>query len=358
MTPLGERIAALIAATGPISVAEYMQICLFDPQQGYYSTRQPFGSDGDFVTAPEISQLFGELVAVWLYSAWRRAGGPRPVAVAEIGPGRGTLMRDMARTLRRLDPALHADAAFALVETSERLMAVQRQTLADTGIEPAWHARPEELDGGFTLLVANELFDALPVRQYTLTDRGWRERVIGLDAENRLCFMAGPGQPDEALLPAAAAAARPGDVVELAPARTAMTERLAAHLAAHGGAGLAFDYGYLEPGLGDTLQAVRAHRYADVLSEPGAADLTAHVDFSALAGAARRHGLSVGLGTQGEFLEAMGILKRAERLSDAAGAAPAKAAQRLVSPDGMGTLFKVIGFWASDGEIYPFGGAD
>jgi SAM-dependent MidA family methyltransferase len=346
VTPLAERIASLIEASGPLSVADYMALCLFDPAYGYYSTREPFGVGGDFTTAPEISQMFGELVGVWIYEAWQSAGAPSPVTIAEIGPGRGTLMKDVLRTLGKLHPLLVRSAGFALIETSPRLTGIQKRTLDGAEAEISWHTGIETLPPAPLILVGNELFDALPVRQYVRTAAGWRERVVGLDRDGQLAFMAGPGAPDEALLPPEAADAAEGAIVELAPARTALMEAVAARLAGHGSAALFIDYGYLEPGIGDTLQAVRRHEYDNVLAHPGEADLTAHVDFSALASVARSQGLTASLSTQGDFLLRMGLLERA-------GALGAKGdetlrdklrseVERLAGPDAMGELFKVL----------------
>jgi SAM-dependent MidA family methyltransferase len=349
VTPLAERIASLVEASGPIGVADYMMLCLFDPAYGYYTTREPFGTQGDFTTAPEISQMFGELTGVWIYQAWRSVGGPSPVTIAEIGPGRGTLMKDILRTLGRLDPALARNARFALIETSPRLTEIQRRTLGGTNARITWHTSIETLPPAPLLLVGNELFDALPIRQYLKTASGWRERVVGLDKDKRLAFMAGPGAPDMALLPPDAADAPEGAIVELAPARTALMETIAQRLADHGGVALFIDYGYDKPGIGDTLQAVRRHEHDDVLAHPGEADLTAHVDFAALTSVARSHGLTASVTTQGDFLLRMGLLERAgtlgangdETLRDKLRAE----VERLAGPGatgGMGELFKVL----------------
>ena len=346
MTRLKRRIADLIAAQGPISVHDYMAMCLFDPADGYYTTREPFGAAGDFVTAPEISQMFGELVAVWLYQAWTEIGRPLPVTIAEIGPGRGTLMKDMLRTLSRLDAGLAGAADFAMVETSRRLADVQRDTLAGSAATVAWHDDIATLAQAPLLIVGNELLDAIPMRQFVRTASGWRERMVGLDDAGGLAFYAGAGSLDPSLLPPDAAHAPPGAVVEISPARTALMARIAAHVATHGGAGLFIDYGHLEPGVGDTFQALRRHGYEDVLASPGEADLTSHVDFAALAAAARAEGLAVELSTQGDFLLGMGLLERAGQLGADAGQ-PARdairdAVERLAGPDAMGDLFKVL----------------
>ncbi|RWM07431.1 class I SAM-dependent methyltransferase [Mesorhizobium sp.] len=346
MTRLKNRIVDLIGAVGPIPVSEYMALCLFDPKDGYYTTREPFGAAGDFVTAPEISQMFGELVAVWLYQAWQRAARPLPVTFAEIGPGRGTLMKDMLRTWSRLDPAFAAGASFAMIETSPRLVEIQKATLAGQRAALGWHRTIDTLPQQPLFIVGNELFDAVPIRQFVHVGAGWRERMVGLDDADNLHFFAGAGSVDPTLLPSGAADAPQGAIAEVAPARAALMSAIAGRIAGHGGAGLFIDYGHLEPGIGDTLQAMRRHDHEDVLASPGEADLTAHVDFAALAATVRAHGLDAELTTQGEFLLGMGLLERAGSLGadadDGARQAISDAVERLAGPDAMGELFKVM----------------
>ena len=362
MTPLAERVARLIEASGPIGVADYMMLCLFDPAYGYYTTREPFGAGGDFTTAPEISQMFGELIGVWTYQTWQSAGKPDPIVIAEIGPGRGTLMKDLLRTLGKLDPSLAHSARFALVETSPRLTEIQKQTLGRAEAQITWRTSIETIPPHPLILVGNELFDALPIRQYVKTPAGWRERVVGLDKNGGLALMAGPGAPDEALLPPDAVTAPEGAIVELAPARTALMETIGHRLAGHGGAALFIDYGHAEPGIGDTLQALRRHEYDDVLAHPGEADLTAHVDFAALAAVARSQGLTTSVTTQGDFLLGMGLLERAGALG-ASGDETLRdklrsEVERLAGPGatgGMGELFKVLEITALRPWIRPEG---
>jgi SAM-dependent MidA family methyltransferase len=346
MSRLKDRIARLIEATGPMPVSEYMATCLFDPEDGYYTTREPFGPGGDFTTAPEISQMFGELIAVWLFRTWQALGRPLPVTLAEIGPGRGTLAKDMLRTLTRLDPAFVNEAAFAMIETSPRLRKVQRAALSGVAGSIAWHETIDTLPRAPLLIVGNELFDAIPIRQYVRQGEGWRERMVGLDGAGRLAFFAGAGSVDAALLPPGADAAPQGSIAEIAPARAALMQAIGERLATDGGAGLFIDYGHLEPGLGDTLQAVRAHAYEDVLDSPGEADLTAHVDFAALAAAARSQALAAHSATQGDFLLRMGLLERAGGLGAGADEATREkisaAVERLAGPHAMGDLFKVL----------------
>ena len=336
----------MIEANGPLPVADYMVLCLFDPDDGYYTTRQPFGAAGDFTTAPEISQMFGELIGVWALSAWQAIGRPLPVTLAEIGPGRGTLMRDVLRTLDRLDPALAEAATIVMIETSPNLTELQKTTLADRAERIAWRQTIAELPAQPLIIIGNELFDAIPIRQYVKVAGRWRERAIGLDDAGGLRFMAAAAAPDPASLPSDAAIAPESAIVELAPARLALMDAIAERIAAKGGAGLFIDYGYLQSAVGDTLQAVKAHRYENVLTSPGEADLTAHVDFAALTASARAHGLDAHLATQGSFLLDMGILQRAGRLGEGADATVRQRLQseveRLAGPDAMGSLFKVL----------------
>lgn len=334
---LKDRIAELISEAGPIPVSQYMALCLFDPQDGYYTTREPFGAKGDFTTAPEVSQMFGELVAVWLASAWQAAGAPQDAILAEIGPGRGTLARDILRTLSRIAPAL--TERVALIEISPRLTAIQKQTLGATAA--TWHRDIDELPDTPLFIVGNELFDAVPIRQFVKTPQGWRERCVGLDADGALAFVAGPGTTD-APLPGAPN----GAIFEIAPARNALMQEIAERISTHGGAGLFIDYGHLASGAGDTLQAMRAHAYVDVLATPGAADLTSHVDFAELGAAAGAAGLRTRAMTQARFLLGMGLLERAGQLGAGGGAELQERLQgeveRLAGAEQMGELFKVL----------------
>lgn len=357
MTPLQERLVRLITVAGPLSVADYMAHCLFDPEQGYYTTREPFGVAGDFITAPEISQMFGELVAIWLYNAWTLAGRPEEAVLAEIGPGRGTLMKDVVRILHQLEPGFVRQTRFELIETSPRLREIQRTTLADSLPAFAWHDSVATLPDGPLFIVGNELFDAVPVRQFVRTQAGWRERMVGLDAAGDLCFAAGAGVPEPKLLPSGADTAPEGSILEFAPARSALMTQIAARIGRHGGAGLFFDYGYEGPTLGDTLQALRRHAHDDVLAHPGEADLTSHVDFAPLAQAARQEGLETRLMDQGAFLLDMGLLERAGALGTHADAATRQRLQgevdRLARPEQMGSLFKVLSLRRPDMVLPP-----
>jgi SAM-dependent MidA family methyltransferase len=346
MTALGDRLKRLIATQGPINVSDYMASCLYDPAHGYYTNREPFGAEGDFTTAPEISQMFGELLAAWLYNAWTEAGRPIPATIAEIGPGRGTLMQDVLRVLARLDRNFLSGVTVALVETSPRLTEIQKARLVGAPVNPAWHTDISTLPDMPLFILGNEIFDAIPIRQYVRMKEGWRERLVALDGMDDFRFVAGPGVPDPVLLPPAAKDAPTGAIVELAPARSALMQEIAERIAARGGAGLFIDYGYPEPGTGDTLQALYRHSYDDIFAHPGEADLTAHVDFAALAAIAGTAGLQTQLSTQGEFLLGLGLLERTGALGAGRDAALQDRlrgeVERLAAPDQMGTLFKVL----------------
>lgn len=358
MSELKSRMIRLIEAAGPLSVADYMGACLFDPADGYYTTREPFGAAGDFTTAPEISQMFGELVAVWAYSAWQAIDQPMPMVLAEIGPGRGTLMADMLRTLDRLDPGFVIRARIAMIETSERLTRLQQAKLAKGRAKPVWYSEISAVPSLPLIIIGNELFDAVPIRQFVRTEQGWRERMVGLDENKSLAFMAGSAGIDPALLPPDAQNAPLGSVFEIAPAREALMDMIAARIAKDGGAALFIDYGHLHPGLGDTLQAMRNHAYDNVFAHPGEADLTSHVDFAALAGICSAHGLDVAMTTQSEFLLGLGLVERAGALGATAGNDVRERLQgeveRLAGPDAMGNLFKVLCVSAKGIRLPPF----
>lgn len=341
---LARDLARRIRTGGPLSIESYMAAALGHPQHGYYTTRDPFGVHGDFVTAPEVSQMFGELVGLWCVELWQRLGAPAPVILAELGPGRGTLMRDMLRAARVV-PAFAAACRVHLVETSPVLRAAQAQTLG-AGIA-GWHDTLETVPPGPLLLVANEFLDALPIRQLVRAADGWHERRVGLSPEGRLVFTVDPAPSTDAeILQAMVDAAVPGALVELRPAAAQLARVLARRLASQGGAALFIDYGHATSGVGDTLQAVRRHAHHPVLENPGEADLTAQVDFAAFCAAAREGGARVyGPLSQGAWLAALGIAQRAARLCAAAparAAAISSALRRLIHPAAMGALFKVV----------------
>jgi SAM-dependent MidA family methyltransferase len=340
-TPLFAILRDEILATGPIPLARYMDLCLGHPLHGYYRTRDPLGASGDFVTAPEISQMFGELVGIWIAAAWGALGAPAPLALVELGPGRGTLMQDALRALARAAPTLRP--ALHLVETSPPLRAAQAERLSAHA--PTWHEGIATLPPGPAIVVANEFFDALPVRQFQRTPRGWCERCVGLAPDGERLAFGLAAEPD----PRIDAQAPVGVTLTLPGAALDTVRDLARRLVREHGALLAIDYGHARPGFGDSLQAVAGHRFVDPLGAPGEADLTTHVDFSALARAAAGEGARVhGPVDQRDFLQALGLRERAERLS--AGATPqqavriAAAVTRLTDPArrGMGSLFKAM----------------
>lgn len=338
MNPLGRRIAAEIAAAGPITVARYMQICLTDPDHGYYTTRAPIGAEGDFTTAPEISQMFGELIGLWLAQVWMDQGAPSAFTLAELGPGRGTLMADILRATARV-PGFHDAMALHLCEASPVLRDKQRTALP--GVEIQFAETVSALPKDRPLYaVANEFFDALPIRQFERGPNSWSERRVGLEGET-LAFGLSPSA-EGASVGLRHPNAKPGQIAEICEGGEAVMRDLSETVARMGGAILTFDYGAWD-GLGDTLQAVRAHRYAPVLQDPGDADLTAHVSFRWLADAAKP--LRSSFAEQGDFLHAIGLLQRSEVLAKANPAQTGelqKAAHRLTSSEEMGSLFKTL----------------
>ncbi|MEX2648396.1 MAG: SAM-dependent methyltransferase [Alphaproteobacteria bacterium] len=345
MTPLETLLARRIASAGPMTLAQFMAEALGHPRYGYYMRRDPFGVEGDFVTAPEISQMFGELIGLWVASVWHQMGEPTAYRLVELGPGRGTLMADALRALALDDRARRA-ADVRLVETSPALAALQRARL--DGVDAAWHESVAEVPRGPLIVIANEVFDALPVHQIERTPKGWRERMIGLDGGDRLRLALAPGPTPASAFVEQARADRPlGTVVEIGPAAIALADVLARRVAADGGAALIIDFGDAEPPRLGSLQAVRDHRRSEVLDSPGNVDLAAAVDFGALARAAREAGArAFGPIEQGAFLRALGIEDRASRLSRGATpdqrAAIDAALHRLVVAEAMGCLFKAF----------------
>jgi SAM-dependent MidA family methyltransferase len=332
---LRDRLERLIAEAGPISVAQYMTACLYDPEFGYYATRPALGPDGDFVTAPLLSQMFGELIGVWAAAAWDLMGRPERIRLVEMGPGDGTLMSDVLRAAR-LAPGFLQAADVWLVEVSEPLRRLQAERLGEA---VSWARSLDEVPGDAPLLlVANELLDCLPARQFVRTAVGWAEQVVGLDARGRLAFGLA-ATPAGALLPDAPT----GAVLEQSAAQAALGAVLGRRLAADGGAALLIDYGRAEPAFGDTLQALRRHAKVDPLACPGEADLTVHADFPAVMAAARAEGAEAAILTQAVFLANLGIGARAEALLRARperSATLGRQLHRLVGGDEMGELFK------------------
>ena len=339
MTPLAREIAARIAGAGPMPIDEYMRLCLSHPEHGYYRSRPAVGAAGDFITAPEISQVFGELIGLWAAEVWAGMGRPSALHLVELGPGRGTLMADALRAVSKVAPAFRAALYVHLVEINAALR--QQQDNALRNAAPQWHDDLTSLPDGPLIIVANEYFDALPVRQKVRAPDGWHERVVTVDgAELRFDVGAATEHAHDAPV---------GSIVETAPEREAEIRSLARRLVEHRGAALIVDYGPLVSDIGDTLQAVRNHKKVDPLAEPGLADLTSHVDFAALAKTAQDAGAATyGPIPQGIFLQRLGVMARAATLVKKAtpqqASAIGRAIGRLIEPDQMGTLFKALVF--------------
>jgi len=370
-----DRLRAQIAQDGPISVAEYFTRCLHDPRDGYYATRPAIegmgGEAGDFLTAPGVSQMFGELIGLWLVETWTRMGRPSPVRLVELGPGDGSLISDILRAAR-LAPDFLAAADLWLVEVSPPLRAAQARRLADAALTPRWTDRLEAVPAGAPLLlVANEVLDCLPARQFVRIEGGWAERVVGLDTAERLAFglkalspppvreaarRAGGGSvchPGHLPPPSPSATPPPqgenlppGTIIESSPAQAALGSEIGHRVARDGGAALLIDYGRDAPGPGDTLQALQAHAKVSPLEAPGQADLTVWADFPAVLAAAVEAGAATGpIWPQGAFLQALGIEARAQALAAARpdqAAILARQLDRLTGEAQMGALFKVV----------------
>jgi len=342
------EIRRRIASAGPMPVDEYMALCLFDPAYGYYITHDPFGARGDFITAPEISQMFGELLGLWVAAVWKQMGAPENVRVIELGPGRGTMMKDALRAVKVV-PEFRAAVVAHLVEVSPLLQTQQEKVLESEGVPVFWHTALADVPKGPAIILANEFFDALPVNQAVRTERGWHERRIQVDSNGELAFTVAPEPIPffQTLLPPALQTPRVGAIFEWRADSAAID--LGRCIADNRGAALVIDYGHTETGLGETLQAVGQHAYADPLTFPGSLDLTAHVDFQALARAVEATGAR-GFGPieQSQFLRRLGIEQRAATLK--AGTARAgeidRALARLIGQNrtAMGELFKAVAF--------------
>jgi SAM-dependent MidA family methyltransferase len=340
-TPLAEILVARIAREGPLGVADYMQACLHDPAHGYYRKQTAIGRGGDFITAPEISQVFGELIGLWCAVVWQQMGTPAKLRLIELGPGRGTLIRDALRAARLVPDFVKAGSG-ELVESNATLIAAQREVLADVSAPLEWR---HDLEPGSdpAIVLANEFLDTLPVTQWVYAGDTWRQRRVGLDASGALAFDTS-GTPDPDFHPPVAQPPVEGAISE---ARDVSDLTAKLHALAPVCAALFIDYGHAQPGFGDTLQAISGHAFDDPLRAPGEADLTAHVDFAAFSAAARSEGFACdGPLAQGEFLGRLGIVERASRLM-AANAAQAGRIEagvtRLLSPGGMGSRFLALG---------------
>jgi NADH dehydrogenase [ubiquinone] 1 alpha subcomplex assembly factor 7 len=347
-SPLLSEIKQMIRSSGPMPVWRYMELCLMHPEHGYYVSRDPLGREGDFTTAPEVSQMFGELLGLWAASVWKTMGSPSPLRLIELGPGRGTMMADALRALRVLPP-LYQTLNVHLVEINPLLRDKQKAALS--GVRSiAWHDNIDEVPEGPCVILANEYFDVLPIHQVVRRETGWHERVVELDDKGKLSFGAAaePLPRFEVLLPPLVRAAPVGAIFEWRPDAEIM--KIASRVRDQDGAALIVDYGHLRSDAGDTFQAVARHSFTDPLKAPGLADVTAHVDFQALSRAAEDVGARVhGPVTQGEFLKRLGIETRAVSLMAKASLEVSEdiayALTRLTEGGrtGMGSLFKVLG---------------
>ncbi len=340
------EIRRRIAAAGPMPVGQYMALCLGDPEHGYYTTRDPFGVRGDFITAPEISQMFGELIGLWMATVWTQMGSPENIRIVELGPGRGTLMNDALRAVQMI-PAFREALVVHLVDISPALRSMQEQTLEHWGAPLSWHASLEEVPKGPAIIIANEFFDALPINQAVKAEDGWHERQIGIGENGQFAYTTArdPIAHFDMLLPPTVRQAGIGSIYEWRDNRPAM--QLGKRLKDEGGAALVIDYGHTASGVGETLQAVGRHAYADPLSEPGDVDLTAHVDFAALAIGVQAMGAEIfGPITQAEFLTRLGIETRAATLKK-------KATSRAAVADVDAALARLVGMGRTDmGEMF------
>jgi NADH dehydrogenase [ubiquinone] 1 alpha subcomplex assembly factor 7 len=357
--PLAQYLIGRIKAEGPLSVADYMAEALGNQRFGYYMTREPFGQHGDFVTAPEVSQMFGELIGLWVADYWLKSGTPERLALIELGPGRGTLMADALRAIKAV-PGLSKALRLHLVEMSPRLRDLQKQTLPPLTPDIKWHGQLaqaiEAAKGAPLIIIANEFFDALPIHQLVSTASGWHERLVGLDEAggNFTPLLAATPSLLSVMLAPHVALTPIGSLAEICPAGLQVIKEIASALEAQGGAALIIDYGTVTSAAGDSLQALTRHQYSDPFKNPGQADITAHVDFAALgraASSARTHGPV----TQARFLENMGINARAQSLKAGATEAQAhdidEALKRLTDENEMGSLFKVLGLTAPSGPL-------
>ena len=326
-----DLILRQIRVAGPLSVAAYMDLCLAHHEFGYYRRKDPLGVKGDFTTAPEISQLFGEMIGLWVVDAWQRLGSPPSIILCELGPGRGTLMQDISRIIGKL-PELKQALSIHLIETSDVLIEKQKVQVPDAIFHASLQSLPTEVP---VIFIGNEFLDALPFRQLIKTKDGWHERVIG-DQEGKLVFGIGGAVPANNL-----PEAEEGSIFEFSPFRENVWADICERIKSQKGAALMIDYGYSDPQTLNTFQAVQNHQYANVLENPGEQDLTSHVDFAALA----RIAGDARIATQADFLKSMGIEVRAQRLATAN---PDQAndiyggLHRLIDAEQMGTLFKTI----------------
>ncbi|GAA5106730.1 class I SAM-dependent methyltransferase [Bartonella jaculi] len=346
MATFKERIKGIIACNGPISVSQYMALALTDPQFGYYQTQNPFGRAGDFITAPEISQLFGEMIGIWALASWKAQGCPRPFILTEIGPGRGILMDDVLRTIRKLCTPAFESAEIFLIEISKKLAEEQRKRLSCYQKQIHSIERFDQIPPKPLFLIANEFFDTLPINQYIKINGDWKERRITIDQNGEFTFIAAPHKLPSSYLQLYGSEVPDGTIFEHAPSRHQFMQHISNHLVQVKGSALLIDYGAADLAFGDTLQALSKHRFRDIFDAPGEHDLTSHVGFFFLKKIALEQGCFAEILEQGDFLLKMGLLERAKQLG--AGKSPAlqnkirQDIERLAGADQMGKLFKVL----------------
>ena len=363
MTPMQMIIADRIKESGPISIAGYMYACLGHPEFGYYMGRDPFGRGGDFITAPEVSQMFGELLGLWVLAAWQAAGSPKPFTLMELGPGRGTLMADAVRAASGF-PEFAKTCQLHMVEISPVLRAAQEEKLAGCGLSPHWHETMRsavQASDGPIFILANEFLDALPIHQFMLTKHGWRERMVGLSEESEnvggLAYTLAHEDPPPAIDQTLRGRTDElGAIAEICPTVVGTVKECSQAINNRGGMALFIDYGHNQSAAGETFQAVKDHKPISPLEQAGEADLTAHVDFEAVARASLLGGAQpFGPLTQGEFLTRIGMPQRAQNLIQSNPAHEeiiTVASNRLIKGDQMGSLFKVMAL-AANGSIPP-----
>lgn len=345
-TLLELQLKSYIETKGPISTRAFMEACLYDPAHGYYRTGYPIGAHGDFITAPEISQMFGEMLSIWCVVTWQTMGQPVPLQIVELGPGRGTLMCDLLRSLTKLHPHFEMISVH-MVERSVDLRAAQHALLKNFNCTITWHENLSDVPSAPTLMIANEFLDCLPIRQFVKTTNSWNERMVGVDENGQFCFVVGTELPKGMIIPKRFEDANPGSIFEFCPGFETVIKDVHRLAEAHPLAALFIDYGFEGPALGETLQAVQKHKMISPFVQPGDIDLTAHVDFTSLAALSMAHGMrAYGPRDQGAFLSQLGIGARAEMLVKNATEEQAEQLAsdvvRLVAPEKMGSLFKTI----------------
>jgi len=356
---LEDKIKNILKEKGHMTTDEYMSVCLYDDEFGYYRVHDPIGRDGDFITSPEISQTFGEMIGAWLAATWSSVDSPKEKILVELGPGRGTLMKDILRATKNVD-GFHDGLEVHLVEVNEKLRDRQRNVLEHEKVEIFWHDSVDDLPAKPIFLVANEFFDALPIVQFTKMKKGWRENIIRLDEEGNLEFgiLEKKTKPCK-LVPEEFDDAKVGDFYEMSPYSIEVIEKISEHIKKHDGAALIIDYGYFKNELADTFQSVKAHKYHNPLKTPGEADLTAHVNFPNLQKVAIKKGVNAYANvTQGELLVSLGIGIRAkaimEKLNGRDKDVFGDAIKKLISVDEMGSLFKCMAIMRQDRDV-PYG---